>query len=129
MRAVRVRVLALLTVVLMLLPGGALARTQYYCRAMGRALTAPCCGAPAYSKSVAPGLESDCCQRLSSADRSASLGTRDALHSAVTALPTTQPKAFPAATPIRTSNSCAEATEAPLALGPPLFVVHCALLS
>jgi hypothetical protein len=28
-----------------------------------------------------------------------------------------------------TGSSCAESTQAPLAIGPPLFVVHCALLS
>ncbi|HEY5373855.1 MAG TPA: hypothetical protein VIK01_09205 [Polyangiaceae bacterium] len=133
MRAVRARILALFAALVLLLPGGAFARTQYYCAVMGRVVASCCCETEAVTQapSAVQELEvGDCCQRLSAANRSASLGTRDVLHgvAAAAVLPTvTEP--VRAAALGNTASPCTAATEAPLAIGPPLFVIHCALLS
>jgi hypothetical protein len=133
MRTVRARALALLAALIMLLPGGASARTQYYCAMMGRVMASRCCepDAAAQAPSAAQELQAqDCCQRLSSANRSASLGTRDVLRGVIAAaLPSRVFEAFCVSPRNDTGSSCAESTQAPLAIGPPLFVVHCALLS
>jgi hypothetical protein len=133
MRVVWARIFALLAALLMLLPGGAFARTQYYCAMTGSVMAARCCETDTASEAPSAAQElqvTDCCQRLSSGNRNASLGTREALHSVVTAaLPAALSEAFPATPPSGTGSSCAESTQAPLAIGPPLFVAHCALLS
>lgn len=133
MRVVWARIFALLAALLMLLPGGAFARTQYYCAMTGRVMAARCCETETASQAPSATQEfqvTDCCQRLSAANRNASLGTRAALHSVLTAaLPALLAEAFPATPPSDTGSSCAESTQAPLAIGPPLFVAHCALLS
>jgi hypothetical protein len=133
MRVVRARILALLAALVMLLPGGAFARTQYYCAMMGRVMASRCCETEAVSPAPNAAQElqvEDCCQRLSSGNRSASLGTRDALRGVVAvALLTTAPEPFRLKPQADTGSVCAEATQAPLAIGPPLFVAHCALLS
>jgi len=117
----------------MLLPGGASARTQYYCAMMGRVMASRCCETDAAARAPSATQElqaQDCCQRLSSADRSASLGTRHVLRGVVAAaLLTMVSGAFRLSPRGDTGSSCAESTQAPLAIGPPLFVVHCALLS
>ena len=83
MRVVRARILALFAALVMLLPGGAFARTQYYCSMMGRVVASCCCQAEAVTQAPSAAQElqvGDCCQRLSATSRSASLGTRDVLH-------------------------------------------------
>jgi hypothetical protein len=133
MRAVRARVLALLTALIMLLPGGASARTQYYCSMMGRVMASCCCETDAVSQAPSAAQEfqvQDCCQRVASANRNASLGTRHVLRGVVAAaVLSTVSEAFRVSPRSDTGSSCAESTQAPLAIGPPLFVVHCALLS
>ncbi len=133
MHAVRARVLALLAALVMLLPSGAPARTQYYCAMMGRVMASACCETDEVSPApnAAPELQAqDCCQRLSSANRNASLGTRNVLHGVVAAaLPSRVFEAFRVGPRSDTGSSCAESTQAPLAIGAPLFVVHCAFLS
>src|SRR5450432_187445 len=129
MRAVRARVFALLAALLMLLPSGASARTHYYCQMMGRVVASCCCETNAVSQ--APGAPqelqaADCCQRISASSRTASLGTREAFRAvAAAALPSTLPVNFglslPGDAPV---SACSESTQAPLAIGPPLFVVH-----
>lgn len=118
----------------MLLPGGTWARSHYYCPMMGR-IVAACCDetdAASQAPSAAPQLQvADCCQRLSPANRSASLGTSEAYRGvAAAAIPITLWPSFePSPRGDDTGSSCAEATQAPLAIGPPLFVAHCALLT
>ena len=117
----------------MLLPSGALARAQYYCRMTAHVVASSACDNDAASKAASPVQElqlADCCQRLSSSSRSASLGTLEAVHEVA-------PAAFVAAAAqpfvlgllCASEGFCAESTQAPLAIGPPLFIVHCALLS
>lgn len=133
MSGVRARVFALLAALILLLPGGASARAEYYCQMMGHVVTACCCETDAASKAPAPTQElqaADCCQRISSAARSASLGTHEALKvMAAAALAAIAPEPIGVAVAVDTGSSCAESTQAPLAIGPPLFVKHCALLS
>src|SRR5450432_2592208 len=133
MRAVRARIFALVAALVMLLPSGASAHTQYYCRMMGLIVGSVSCeneGASQAASPVQQAREADCCQRLSSAGRSASLGTREAVRSVVAAaLLSTTPQPLGGGLQRATGSFCAESTQAPLAIGPPLFIVHCAFLS
>lgn len=132
MRAVRARVFALFAALIMLLPSGAWARSQYYCRMTGGLVASCCCGvarsqSPKHSQEL---QDADCCRRISPSTPSASLGTRGVVHD--TAAPAAVPpvcESFDASTAANTGTSCTESTQAPLAIGPPLFVMHCALLS
>lgn len=133
MRVVRARLFALVAALLLLLPGGAIARAQYYCPMMGL-IVASCCDeadSVAQGPSATPKLQvADCCQRLSSSSRSASVGTREALGGlAVATLLTTVALPIGLEPPSDARSACSESTQAPLAVGPPLFVMHCALLS
>jgi hypothetical protein len=132
MRVVRARIFALLAALVMLLPSGASARTQYYCRMMGRIVASSACENEAASKAASPAQElqlADCCQRLSSASRCASLGTLEAVRDLAPAASVAAPQPFVVGLRGHSGSICAESTQAPLAIGPPLFMVHCALLS
>lgn len=133
MHAVRARIFALLAAWVMLLPSGASAHTEYYCRMMGRIVAGSACGEELVAQPASAVRElqpADCCQRLLSASRNASLGTRAAVPSVTaTALATVAPFIVPASPPLAAHGVCAEATQAPLAIGPPLFLAHCALLN
>ena len=98
---------------------------------MGRIVASSACNEAA-SERARPGQElerADCCQRLSSANRSASLGTLHAVPDVAPAAAVVALQAY-AVTGLGDSNGfCSESTQAPLAIGPPLFIVHCALLS
>jgi hypothetical protein len=132
MRAIPARILALLAALVLLLPGGASARTQYYCQMMGRVVASCCCETEAVSQAPRTPQQlrsADCCQRIS-ASRSASLGTREVVPSVPTqALLATLPAPLRPKAQTEARGTCAEVTQAPLAIGPPLFVAHCALLS
>ena len=133
MRAIPARLFALLVALMMLLPSAATTRTQYYCRMMGRIVDSVGCSDGAMSKATSPVRQverEDCCQRLSSSSRSASLGTLSAVIDIAPAgeIGRTFPL-FSAALASDPVSFCAESTQAPLAIGPPLFIVHCALLS
>ena len=132
MRVVRARIFALLAALVMLLPSGASARTQYYCRMMGRVVASSACDHEAASKPAGPTQELqlvDCCQRLSSSSRSASLGTLAAVQQVAPAASVPASAAFAVGLVPDSGSFCAQSTQAPLAIGPPLFIVHCAFLS
>ena len=133
MRAVRARIFALFAALVMLLPSGASARSQYYCRMMGRIVASSACDEEAAGKTAGPAQElqlADCCQRLLSSSRSASLGTLEAVHNvAPAASVAAPPQPFVVGLLPDSGRFCAESTQAPLAIGPPLFIVHCAFLS
>ena len=133
MRRVRAQIFALLAALLLLLPGGVSAYAQYYCPMLGQVVESCCCKSQVAAQAARPSqrLEvADCCQRLSSASHAAPFGTHDALQGVATAA-----LLFTLAAPQRVTPSlgarsaCTESTQAPLAIGPPLFVAHCALLS
>ena len=132
MRAVRARIFALFAALAMLLPSGASARTQYYCRMMGRVVASSACDEEASFKAVGSAQElqlADCCQRLSSSSRSASLGTLEAVHDVAPAASVAAAQPFVVGLLHDSDGFCAESTQAPLAIGPPLFIAHCAFLS
>ncbi|MEI9938709.1 MAG: hypothetical protein WDO69_15935 [Pseudomonadota bacterium] len=136
MRAVRVKLLALLTALLLLLPGVVSAHAQYYCQMAGHVVAACCCKAevsarPSSGSLAAPECRvADCCQRISSPSLAASAGAKQTLqHIATAPLSFTVPPAFRVSARGESRRACAESTQAPLAIGPPLFVRHCALLS
>src|SRR6187431_3449370 len=128
MRAAPARLVALFAALVMLLSGAASARTQYHCRMMGRVIDFVCCGNDATSKATSPVQEvqlPDCCQRLSSSTRSAALGTLNAANDVAPAVQVaTIPQAFSTGLNGALVSFCAESTQAPLAIGPPLFIVH-----
>jgi hypothetical protein len=133
MRALKTRIFAVLAALLMLLPGGVLARSQYYCRMMSSVVASCCCATSVVTRVprvVAQLQLEDCCQRLSASNRSAVFGTRDAAPTVVRPfLPSARRDPFPIAVVSQAGRTCSVATQAPLAIGPPLFVVHCAFLS
>jgi len=99
----------------------------------GRIVDSIGCDAGTRSKATSPSqrVQSEgCCQRLASSNRSASLGT---LNAVIDVAPAAEVGAI--FQPIAGGLSrdpvgfCAESTQAPLAIGPPLFIAHCALLS
>src|SRR5450432_3735549 len=133
MVAVRAWLFALLATLLVLLPSGGFARSEHYCRMSGRVVTSCCCddavAAATPSRSQQIQVE-DCCQRISASTRSASLGLHRAVRPiAPAALVPAVPEPFAMPQSIGVAGQCAESTQAPLAIGPPLFVRHCALLS
>jgi hypothetical protein len=132
MRAVRARIFALFAALVMLLPSGASARTQYYCRMMGRIVASSACDEEAAPKAASRAQQfqlADCCQRLSSSSRSASLGTLEAIHDLAPAASVAVAQPFVVGLLRDSDGFCAASTQAPLAIGPPLFIVHCAFLS
>jgi hypothetical protein len=133
MHAVRARIFALLAALLMLLPSGAAARAEYQCRVTGRILAASACASGVVSPAAAPTQRlqrADCCQRLLSSSRGTAPGTRQAPRGVPAAnLLTASAPPFTPGNLAAAGSVCAESTQAPLAIGPPLFIVHCALLS
>lgn len=133
MRSVLTRIFALVAALIMLLSSGAPARSRYYCRMMGGPVASCCCSTDARVQSPKHAQElqsADCCERISPSVRSAPLSTREAVHdiAAAAALPPIC-ESLVANPDTDTGTSCNESTQAPLAIGPPLFVAHCALLS
>lgn len=133
MFAVRAWIFALLATVLVLLPNGGRVHSEHYCRMMGRVVASCCCdeALAASTPSSRPQIrETDCCQRISSSAPS-TLGIDKALrygHAAPAAL--SAPFVVSVLEPsLPDPGPCLESTQAPPALGPPLFVKHCALLS
>lgn len=132
MRRFRARIFALLAALVLLVPSGAWARSQFYCRMMGGLVASCCCGAEAQPQSPERAQElreADCCQRVSASTPSAPPGTRDAVPDILLAASLPVIRVFDENPQADTGESCTESTQAPLAIGPPLFVVHCALLS
>jgi len=125
----------------MLLPDGASPRTQYYCRMMGRiVLSSACdneaaakaCDNEAAAKAANPAQQfqrADCCDRLTSSSRNASLGTLDAVPDVPHAASVAAPEPLLVGLLRDSGRVCAESTQAPLTIGPPLFIAYCAFLS
>ena len=123
----------MLATLLVLLPNGAPAPAEHYCRMMGRVVATCCCGDEARPALPGAGQQiqvENCCQRVTPSNRSASLAPSKALPSrAPAALLATVLEPLGALPGAGVGRKCAESTQAPLAIGPPLFVKHCALLS
>ena len=132
MRAVRLQLIALLAAVAVLLSSGVSARTQYLCHMSGLLVADCCCAEVAPSHRAhheQRARAADCCERIVTAARSGATGTRDALKTvAFTALAAALPRPdIPAPTAELVACAARPARARP-ALGPPLFVAHCAFL-
>src|ERR1700753_2538148 len=133
MRSLGARWVALLTALAVLLPASAFGRTHYFCRMMDRVVDTCCCDTDDHDESASCGprvRSSDCCEKLS-----AGTGSR-ALRASGTdfqvpppALAATLPAAVyfvPKSVAVLTLPVPARA---PPGIGPPLFIVHCSLLT
>jgi hypothetical protein len=132
MRAVRLRLIALLAAVAILISSGASARSEYLCHMTGHVVAACCCaafGSVRPSRARQAVQPADCCERLFSGARAGTLGTRDASPSIAGAALVAVLQSYDVT--LRAPHSVAVVTassRAPPALGPPLFVVNCAFL-
>ena len=129
------RVLAAAVIALMLLPFVAPARAQYMCRMTGHLLAARCCQAGAAHRDAlcagtAQVSSTECCELLSPARLSVAPAVRDTANhvppAALVGAVTNDLMLTPTA---RTAHRTWSRREAPALLGPPLFIVHCALLN
>jgi hypothetical protein len=133
MRSFGARWVALFTALAVLLPASAFARAHYFCRMMDRVVDTCCCDADVRDESAScePQLRSnDCCEKITAATRSAALGPAvtefhvppAALSATVLAAAYVVPKSVGVLTlPLQ--------ARAPPGVGPPLFIVHCSLLT
>jgi hypothetical protein len=132
MRAVHLQLIALLAAVAVLFSSGASARTQYLCRVTGVVLADCCCAVAGPARAahrVQQARPADCCDRIVTAARSGATGTRDASRSiAGAALAAVLPPHVYAPPTAELIALAVRSTRAPPAVGPPLFVAHCALL-
>jgi hypothetical protein len=133
MRTLRAQLIAALTVVAVLLPGSAFARTQYFCRMMNRVVATCCCeGADRHEeRSASPEVRAtDCCQKIAAESRSVAAAVSKTDFSVPAAVvvdaPTPLIPAAPASFAVVAPSIQARA---PPAIGPPLFIAHCALLT
>jgi hypothetical protein len=140
MRAVRAKLCALLAALLLLLPGGVPVQARYYCQMTKQVVAACCCGAEIAARAAnrTAGTKvtaqqcrvADCCQRLSSSSAATSPATQQAFdHVATAPLSFTLPNEPRVFADGQARDACAESTQAPHSIGPPLFVQHCAFLS
>jgi hypothetical protein len=134
MRPLRAQLIAVLTVLAVLLPGSAFARAQYFCRMMDRVVATCCCDAdsghrdgPSCAVQVRP---TDCCEKITTGTRSATLkAISNELSIPSAAIASTVPA------PVHLFPRAVEGlilprqARAPPGVGPPLFIVHCSLLT
>jgi hypothetical protein len=136
MHALRARLPVLLAVLLVALPAGAAGRHQYFCEMMGRLLDTCCCAAAKASATSKPNAgpefrAKDCCERIESATRDAIPALRDgALRIESPVVGTLAPIAFVVPAPSFELLSINRVrARAPPALGPPIFLKNCSLLT
>jgi hypothetical protein len=134
MRSLRARWVAWLTALAVLLPMSALGRTHYFCRMMNRVVDTCCCDTDDHeneSASCGPQVRSsDCCEKITTGARSSALRAAGIdFHVPPPALSATVPAAVyfvPKSVAVLTLPVRARA---PPGVGPPLFIVHCSLLT
>jgi hypothetical protein len=133
MRSCLRRLLVIPAIALTLLPFVASAHAQYVCRMTGRVIERRCCPTEAVDRDApcTTRISADeCCERLSPARFPAAPATRDAGHqiasAALLAFVSADSLFAPAAS---LAHRTRPASQAPRVLGPPLFIVHCALLN
>jgi hypothetical protein len=134
MRPRRLQLIAILTAIAVLLPGSAFARTQYFCRMMNRVVPTCCCDSGTSSSeatSCGPQVRaSDCCEKIATAARSA---TVRALATDFSVPPAALTATVPAAVyvfrkTVATLTLPAQA-RAPPGVSPPLFILNCSFLT
>ena len=133
MRFLRLPMLTLIAALAILLPSGALARTHYFCHMAEKVMPSCCCAeqpAPHDAEQPAQARTPDCCERLVSPERAGTRGVDDAaLHVPTAALAIViEPYLAPRLESGRVGLA-PRGGRGPPGAGPPLFIVHCALLS
>lgn len=134
MRPLRAQLIAALTAFALLLPGSAFARAQFFCHMMNRVVATCCCETDSNEDDDAGCAvrvrASDCCERLSAAAQTPTVGAHATELSippaAVTAAVLTPVHFFPR---LRNDVMLLRQARAPPIAGPPLFLLHCSLLS
>ena len=124
----------MLTALAVLLPASAFGRSHYFCRMMDRVVASCCCAASGghdQNASCGPRVRAtDCCDKITTGTRSTTLpaGGTDfqvppaALSATVSAAVYVIPKGGGTLTaPVK--------ARAPPGVGPPLYIVHCSLLT
>lgn len=132
MRQLAVRLQLLLAAVIVLLAAAASDRAYYLCKMTGRAVAECCCAQPPpsrASRSRVTARAADCCELLAASQRPVATSHQANLPDVPLAAVATAPAfAFPEPSsrlvPIRRSLP----RTAPAAIGPPIFLSHCALL-
>jgi hypothetical protein len=127
------RVLTVPAIVLLLLPSLVSAQAQYRCRFSGHVMAAPCCRVEAVDgngRCAAQVRETECCERLEPAKQPAATAVGDAANqvppAAFVAMVGVHPLLAPRARPLHDTWRSGPVLHV---LGPPLFIVHCALLN
>jgi hypothetical protein len=134
MRPLRAQLIAALTAFTLLLPGSAFARTQFFCHMMNRVVATCCCDTGSKnddgSSCAVRVRASDCCERLSAAARAPTLKTLGTENSvppaALTAAVLTPVQFFPR---LLGGVTLSRQARAPPSAGPPLFLLHCSILT
>lgn len=138
MRRFRARLLALLALVLVALPLGAMGQSQYLCRAMGRVMDECCCKAARAGEAAKPASgvteakAPDCCQLLERSGRDSTPALREGTPRVPAAeLATTVPVIIvvlePA--PYVFATEVVQARAPPPRARPPIFLENCSLLT
>jgi len=132
MQQLGARLRLLLAALIVLLAAAASDRSHYFCTMMGRAVAECCCASERSQQRSrhASVRASDCCERLTAARQPvAAPSSHPALPDfAVAALLTTLPSVECPEPSFRLAPALSAPARAPPALGPPLFLAHCALL-
>jgi len=125
------RLQVLVAAVMVLLATAASERSSYFCKMMGRAVIDCCCDSAhgAREQSGPAARAPDCCEIIrASAQPVAAVDQATATSVLTAALVTTLPEtAYPERT-YSLVSSVPSSARAPPAIGPPLFLSHCALL-
>lgn len=133
MHTARARILAVLAILLLATPAGALSRDQYFCRMMGRLMGACCCKpAPDKQKSSTPEIKAkSCCELVSGAARGAAPAVRDGLLQIQSPLTAIAPAIFSVvADPEFSALGIQRArARAPPLRRQPIFLRNCSLLT
>jgi hypothetical protein len=132
MRRFRLQLTALFAVLAVLLSGGAAAHAQYRCRMSGRILEACCCAKVAAHAAQSGGTEArpaDCCELVVTQARAAATQTFEETRKLPAATITAFPVLLTITPPQTFEDRLVLRDRAPLAIGPPLFIKNCSLLS
>ena len=132
MRRVALHLITLLALLAILVSGGAAAGTQYLCHMTGRVVATCCCaseGPPHAARAAQQVRAADCCERIAAAAPASASDSHDVSSSLPGApLAAILPPYGYAPLAAQITGVGARSARAPPAAGPPLFVVHCALL-
>jgi hypothetical protein len=132
MRPVRLRIIALLAGLALLLPEATFARVHYFCRMMDRVIeTACCCGHDGSTEieGRAEVRQPDCCARVTPPSRSTAPNAPDTtIPVPGAALATMIDEPLSAPPPSRAAAFSPSLARGPPQVGPPLFLAHCSFL-